>query len=417
MENKFDVIVIGGGFSGVAAALAAAREGMNVLLAEKSNCFGGAAVNCLVNPFMQFTTYGDEKLLSAGIFKTILEELAKENAYIHKKEHYFDEEVLKLVLNRMVINAGVTPLFHSYLTSAEVENGKIKSVVLSGKSGNIRFYADYFIDCTGDADLAVMAGCGYMLGRPEDNLCQPMTLCFRVGNVDTDAFWADYKRLNTIYKQQKAEGKIRNCREDILAFSTLVDNVIHFNSTRIVKLNPTDVFDLTKAEIEAREQAFELFKFIKANSESFKNASMISTASEIGIRESRMINGLYTITRDDLLNCRKFDDGIAACNYDIDIHNPEGSGTSHYLFAPGTYYTIPYRCLCPDKTTNLLVGGRCISADHAAQASLRIMPTVCTLGEAAGVGAAVAFKQKSGVADADIKTIQKILSQNNAVID
>lgn len=200
-------------------------------------------------------------------------------------------------------------------------------------------------------------------------------------------------------------------------FNTLQKGVLHFNTTRVVKLNPTDVLDVTKAEIEAREQVFEIFYFIKSFAKSFENAGILSTASEIGVRESRMITGGHILSEDELLDCTKFEDGIAACNYDIDIHNPEGTGTSHHYFAPGEYYTIPYRCLCPTKVENLLVAGRCISSTHEAQASYRIMPTVCTIGQAAGVGAAVAYKQGCDVADADIKKIRKILSESNAVID
>ena len=265
--------------------------------------------------------------------------------------------------------------------------------------------------------MAVMAGCDYTLGRKSDNLCQPMTLCFRVGGVDKNMFRSEISELNEKYKQAKKENKIKNPREDILVFDTLHEGVLHFNTTRVIKLNPTDVFDVTKAEIEAREQVFEIFDFIKSNARSFKNADIISTAAEIGVRESRMITGMHILSEEELLNCTKFEDGIAACNYDIDIHNPEGTGTSHHFFAPGEYYTIPYRCLCPTKIGNLLVAGRCISSTHEAQASYRIMPTVCAIGQAAGVGAAVSYKQNCDVADADIKTIRKILADNKAVID
>lgn len=411
---KFDVVVIGGGFSGVAAAISAAREGLKVMIAEKSNCFGGAAVNCLVNPFMPFKS--DDKLMSGGIFTEILEELKKLNG-LDNYNSSFDEEKLKLVLNRIILRENIFPLFHAVLIGAKTEKNKIISVTLASKTQKIEVEAEYFIDCTGDGNLAVMAGCDYTLGRKSDNLCQPMTLCFRVGGVDKNMFRSEISELNEKYKQAKKENKIKNPREDILVFDTLHEGILHFNTTRVIKLNPTDVFDVTKAEIEAREQVFEIFDFIKSNARSFKNADIISTAAEIGVRESRMITGMHILSEEELLNCTKFEDGIAACNYDIDIHNPEGIGTSHHFFAPGEYYTIPYRCLCPTKIGNLLVAGRCISSTHEAQASYRIMPTICAIGQAAGVGAAVSYKQNCDVADADIKTIRKILADNKAVID
>lgn len=412
---NFDAVIIGGGFAGVAAAISAAREGLKVMIAEKSNCFGGAAVNCLVNPFMPFRS-GD-KLMSAGIFSEILDELKKLNGYEYNCQAVFDEEKLKLVLNRMILKENIFPLFHAVLIDVKTNNNKITSVILASKTQKIEVNAEYFIDCTGDGNLAVMAGCDYTLGRKSDNLCQPMTLCFRVGGVDTVLFWSELAELDKKYSKAKAEGKIKNPREDILPFDTLHDGVLHFNTTRVVKLNPTDVFDLTKAEIEAREQVFEIFNFLKVSAKSFKNAVLLWTASEIGIRESRMITGGHILCEEELLNCTKFEDSIATCNYDIDIHNPDGTGTSHHYFAPGEYYTIPYRCLCPQKNENLLVAGRCISSTHEAQASYRIMPTVCAIGQAAGTGTAVAFKQKCSVSDADIKKIREILVKNKAVIE
>ena len=147
-----------------------------------------------------------------------------------------------------------------------------------------------------------------------------------------------------------------------------------------------------------------------------KNAELLSTAAEIGVRESRMIDGLHLLTGKELVDCSRFEDSIACGNYDIDIHNPEGSGTSHYYFPAGQYYEIPYRSLLPKEISNLLVAGRCISVDHEAQASIRIMPIVCCLGEAAGVAAAVASKAKVAPADAEIAEIQRILVENGAVI-
>jgi hypothetical protein len=190
--------------------------------------------------------------------------------------------------------------------------------------------------------------------------------------------------------------------------------MLHFNTTRVVKKNPTDPFDVTEAEIIARRQVFEMYDFLKANAKGFENSCLLMTASEIGVRESRMIVGEYILTEKECRDCTKFDDAIAACNYDIDIHNPEGAGTSHYYFGPGEYYTIPYRCLIPKGTKNMLVAGRCISSDHGAQASYRIMPTVCTIGEAAGT--AMSLYNGTDVRDVDVKKLQEILKKNNAFI-
>jgi len=419
MEH-YDLIVAGGGFAGVGAAIAAARGELRVLLIEKGNSLGGAAVNGLVNPFMPFWTAEREKRkhLSAGIFREILNGLLEGGAAIENELEFvtFDEEYLKLLLNRMVIKAGVKPLFHTYLTGAQAEDGAVKSITAANKSGSVRFTADYFIDATGDGDLAVMAGFPFRLGREPDRLCQPMTLCFRLANVDMEAFGRSRHLINPLYKELRAEGKIKNIREDVLHFPTTAQGIVHFNSTRIVKRNPTDAFDITAAEIDAREQAYELYTFLKERIDGFGNSRLIMTAPQIGVRESRMIDGEYILTGDDLIAHTKFEDSIAAGNYDIDIHNPEGSGTSHYYFPPGEYYTIPYRSLIPKGSVNLLAAGRCISATHEAQASIRIMPIVCCLGEAAGTAVGVAHKKRVPVGKADMARIQVILQNNGAVI-
>lgn len=423
--KKYDIMVAGGGFAGTAAAIAAARRGAKVILADKSNCLGGAACNALVQPFMPYKTLvnGKRIKLCEGIFGEITNELKKmDNEYECDNESnsnvLFNEEYLKVILNRMAIKAGVDLLFHSYITGVKTQGKKIVSVTLSTKSGNIDVEADYFIDATGDADIAYMSGYGCRLGREEDNLCQPMTLCFRLANVDVKTYQklpAGY--INNLYKKFQKEGRIKNIREDVLIFKNPVEGVLHFNSTRIVKRNPVDVFDVTKAEIEAREQVMELYLFMKNNIPGFENSRLLMTASEIGIRESRMIEGEYILTGEDLKACRKFDDAIALGNYDIDIHNPEGSGTSHYFFKDGEFYTIPYRSLIPKDSENLLAAGRNISVDHYAQASIRIMPIVCCIGEAAGAAAAIAAENKCGVRDINIEELKNSLRKNGARIE
>jgi len=415
--KQYDVIVLGGGFTGVAAALAAARGGVEkVLLVEKSNALGGAATNCLVNPFMPYTTEinGEKVALSAGIFAEINRKLCERGAMMGTR---FLEEELKLVLNRMVLSAGVELLFHAYVSRIQKNaDGNIETVTVATKMGEETLGADYFIDASGDAQLAFLADCPVTLGREPDHLCQPMTLCFRLGNVDVEKFMASKPRYTEAYRKALEEGKLSNPRENVLVFNNPIKNVLHFNTTRIVKHDPTNPWDVTKAEITAREQTFEIIEFLKQNADGLENCFLMMTAAEIGVRESRMIIGDYVLTEQDCRNCVKFDDAIAACNYDIDIHNPEGTGTSHYYFPKGEYYTIPYRSLIPKLAENLLVAGRCISSDHGAQASYRIMPVVCCLGEAAGEAIALAVKEKCTVREIDVPTLQENLKQNGAFI-
>lgn len=413
--KKYDVAVIGGGFAGVCAAIAAARQGAKVLIVEKGNSLGGAAVNCLVMPFMRYWTEIDGEIvdLSAGIFKEIHKKLEARGAM--KKELFLEEE-LKFVLNEMVEKENIRLLYHAYIFRAEKANGRIVSVSVATMRGEETIEADYFIDATGDAQLSFLAGCPTKLGREPDRLCQPMTLCFRVGNVDVERFMSGKDALQKKYKEILAEGGFINPREDILVFRSPVPNVLHFNTTRVVKKNPTDPEDVTEAEIIARKQVEEVYEFIKANAEGMENSFLMMTASQIGVRESRMIIGDHVLTEAECKACARFEDEIAACNYDIDIHNPEGSGTSHHYFAPGDYYTIPYRCLIPKGVDNMLVAGRCISSDHGAQASYRIMPVVACLGEAAGTAMGLAVKQGCKTRDVDVRELQNTLKNNGAFI-
>ena len=415
--EKYDVIVIGGGFAGSGAALAATRGGAKTLLIERLNCLGGASSAMAVNPFMRnFTrnSASDEpKELSRGILEEIVVELQSMNAM---RENVFNPEYLKIILNRKMQEANVSLLFDSYFVSAKSESGKIKSVTVANKSGLVELEADYFIDATGDADVAYAAGFATRLGSPSDNLCQPMTLCFSIAGVDPVKFEVQYYLIRDVWLEEKKKGYTKNPMDGIMVFHTVFPGIVQLNATRVVKRNPVDCWDITKADIEAREQIFELHDFLVRCIPGFENSKVLSSAVQTGVRESRMIDGEHILTAEELVACTKFEDSIACGNYDIDIHNPEGSGTSHYFFPEGQYYTIPYRCLIPKNAENLLVAGRCISATHEAQASIRIMRIVCTLGEAAGTAVAIAVKDKVPVKAVNIEKLQKTLVNNNACI-
>ena len=424
--KKWDLIVVGAGLTGVAAAVTARRQGMEVLLIEKAGYLGGAPATCLINPFMPYSTKvnGEKLALSQGFFAELQEILREVGCYTGgnntlsegARREELHEEYVKLALDRLITREGVQPLFHAFLCGVDKDGETIKAVKVATKCGVLTFEAKYFIDCTGDGDLAMMAGCPFQLGREEDGLCQPMTLCFRIGNIDIPTLDKNRPLMQKLFKQFQEEGKIKNPRENVLMFYTHVDGMMHFNTTRVIKLDPTNPFDVTKAEMIAREQMFELYYFLRDNVPGCEKSQLLYSASEIGVRESRMIIGEYVLNQDDLINCVKFEDRIAAGNYDIDIHNPAGSGTSHYYFKDGTWYTIPYRTLLPKNADNLLVAGRCISSTHEAQASIRIMPIVATLGHAAGVAAGLANKAGVGVKEIDVKQLQAQLEAEGAFI-
>jgi len=409
--KKYNLIVIGGGIAGVGAAVSAAREGLSVLLVEKFGSLGGAMSNSLVYPFMKHARRvdGERQLTSAGIFSEMKE----------RREKFNDVswETYKFVFDAMVSEAGVDTLFHSTAFEAVTDGRAIRSVKIATKSGVLEFEADFFIDASGDGELIAMTGCEFQLGRESDGFCQPMTTCFRVSGVDVEKFLEEKPALQEKYNEYQKENKIINPRENILVFVGPGEGILHFNTTRIVKHNPTDPFEVSRAEMTARKQINEMIEFLKENSSAFEHSSLVYVANHIGVRESRKLKGAHILTVEELKTCVKFEDSIACGNYDIDIHNPLGTGTYIYRFNDGEYYTIPYRSLLPNEYDNMLVAGRCLSADHAAHSSVRIMPICACLGEAAGIAVAVAKQTGANTHTVSISAIRAKLLEKGAVID
>ena len=426
MKTKYELIVVGGGFAGTAAAIEAARHGTDVLLIEKYNCLSGAAAYALVSPFMAYWTHMPEtkerKYLAGNLFMELCEEALKLTAPSVDtntdaiRDSLFDEESMKLAMIRMARAAGVTLLFNTTVTAVQAENGVVRSVKAVCKAVEMEFSADQFIDATGDAELSYLAGCECEVGRDGDGLCQPMTLCFRVGGIDKAKFEPFRPKMQALYKEWQAEGKLSNPRENVLCFRNYNNGVIHFNTTRVTHKSPTDPFALTEAEITAREQVYEMMRFLREAVDGCENARLLSTALHIGIRESRRVIGDYVLCEQDLVSLARFEDAIAVSNYAIDIHSPDGSGTRFQEFSDGEWYEIPYRALLPKGFENLLVAGRCISSTHEAQASYRIMPYCAEIGQAAGCAAAVAKKSGKTVRTVDVKEVQRILRSEGFVI-
>ncbi len=405
--KKYNLIVVGGGIAGVAAAVSAAREGLSVLLIEKFGCLGGAMANGLVFPFMTFKTQNG-KILSDGIFTEMQD----------RKKKYNDTswESYKCVFDDMVCEAGVDVLFHSTVFEAKTDGRQVKSVSVATKSGVMEFDADFFIDCSGDGELIWMTNCECQLGRETDGLSQPMTTCFRVCGVDVELYKTERPMLQEKYEKLQKENKIINPRENMLVFYGLGEGILHFNTTRIVKHNPVDAIEVSKAEMLARKQITEMMNFLKENSLAFKNATLISVASHIGVRESRKLKGVHILTSEELMSCKDFEDTIALGNYDIDIHNPEGTGTTIINIPLNQYYKIPYRTLLPKEYDNMLVAGRCLSATHEAHSSVRIMPICACLGEASGTALALAYKTNKNAHTVDIGVLRTRLKENGAAL-
>lgn len=410
--KHYDLIVLGGGISGVAASVAAAREGLSVLLIEKYGALGGAMSQSQVYPFMGSTLKGSNppRYLSASLFLEMKARRAKYND--------LSPEVFKFVFDDMLSEAGVDVLFHTTVYAAVCDGRSVKAVKVTSRGRELEFSADYFIDASGDGELIFMTGCEYTVGRESDGYCQPMTTCFRLAGVDVEKFYENAKYFSEKYLEYKAANKLSNPRENLLYFRGLGDGMLHLNTTRVIKHDPTDPFELSRAEMIARRQVYEMVEFFKETSpEIFKNASIAHIACHIGIRESRKLVGEHVLTGTELRDCVTFPDTIALGNYDIDIHNPTGEGTYIHTFTNGDYYKIPYRSLLPKEYDNMLVAGRCLSADHEAHSAVRILPICATMGEAAGVAISICKKSGANTHTLDTDALRARLRALGAEVD
>lgn len=415
--DKCNVLVVGGGPGGVPAAVAAARMGARTVLVERYGFLGGMATAGLVNPYMEY--WAGRRQLSRGIFAEIIDRLDHAGGLAADRQT-FDEEILKLVLDDLVREANVRVLFHTTFVTCSASGGTIKGARFVSKGGSFEIESAIYVDATGDGDLAAAAGARVEIGRKEDNLCQPMTLCFRIAGINRKALPESHREmakvLTDIYLAAKEAGAVHNPRENILVFKTLRDDVLHFNTTRVVGKSALRPETLSEAEVEGRRQTAELVKLFRAKAPGFENAYLQKMAAQIGVRESRRVIGDYVLQADNVVSARKFPDAIACSSYPVDIHNPAGTGTVIKPVPEGDWYEIPYRAIVPSGTANLVMAARAISSTHEAHSSLRVMPVVAAIGQAAGTAAAMAAAGSVRPAMIDVKKLRATLRKAGAFI-
>ncbi len=460
VHSKSDVVVAGGGPSGLIAAIAAARAGARTILVERYGFLGGMATAASVGPFSPF--HYDDEQITMGIPQELVQRLTKAGGSTgHLKcvpEYgsgsymaYFDREVYKQVAFEMVQESGCQLLLHTAIGGAVVEGGKVAGIEVCNKSGFQKVLGDITVDATGDGDVAAAAGAAFTWGRASDHLGQPMTMFFEMANVDVDAIvdyieknpddfeWASRlyssvalppelnqryfvaQGLTSLVQKAKAAGDYYVGRDTVLFQSTMRPDVIVFNSTRIGKLRGTDADDFTKAEIEARKQVMSLAAFMKKYAPGFENAYISSTGIQVGVRESRHFAGIYTLSEEDVVEGNRFPDVVARGFFPVDIHDP--TGAKGYHAGGGTWikpkgpYDIPLRCLIPEGMDGVVMCGRNISASHEAHGSLRVQGTAFAIGQASGVTAAVAAMQGKQPRELAYQDVQKILLDQKANLD
>lgn len=447
---NFDVIVIGGGPAGVTAAIAAARGGSKVLLVERHGFLGGMLTAAGTGPMMSF--HAGQTQVVRGIPDEIIQRLAAQGLSPGHMEDFvgfcatvtpFSAEGMKVVMEQMCMEAGVTLLYHTTFIDCVMDGDRISGVRLFAKNGFFEAHGSIYIDASADADLAVSAGISTVYGRESDGIAQPMTLNILVGGVDRDKVIAyvqsqredmlptvpfDKLRLiprtgiqggYSLLNRAREEGLITVNNQALLMFETNTPGQFIVNMTHMFAMNSIDAFGLTAAEIEGRQQAQQLFHMFQNYIPGFENAHIIQTGPNIGIRESRKINGVYKLTEYDIVANVMFRDAVAMGGYPVDVHSPNGFDDGKTLphLEPGTWYSVPYRCLVTNEVSNLIVAGRCISTTHLACGATRVTPILMAISQGAGTAAALAAKAGCHVKDVDTVLLREILVKDGAFLE
>lgn len=411
-ELYTDVLVLGSGPSGFAAAYTAAKNGAKVILVEQSGDVGGISTSGLMSHWTGSC--------ASPLYHEILKRTSvnNEGEFKNKIVDLIDPEKLKTLYLEMLDEAGVRLMLYTFADDAICNEDKVLGATVINKSGKTDIYAKITIDATGDGDIAARAGAEFVLGRESDNKMQPATLMFKVAGVDYDravflgAFESTYETPKGEL-QALAKEHIPFPAGHILTYKTTLPGVVTCNMTNAIDIDGTNAEDLTKATLTCRRQMDAVVKYLREFVPGYENCFIISSASLIGIRETRHFKGKYTINEQDILEAKVFEDYVVKdARFNFDVHNITGAGLDktgvqkHFRQKKG--YTIPYRCLIPEIKENLLLCGRNISGTHMAHSNFRVMPICVGIGEAAGAAACISALQNRNLNEIDAKEIREI---------
>ncbi len=421
-----DVVVIGGGAAGIAAAVSAARNGAKTLLVEQRGFAGGTGA---FMPIPAFAPYTDGiHVVSKGIAFEILEKTLKESNKDLQQMNgdnldwvTIDTEAYKRVCDELIQSNNVEVLFHTSCIRTLCEDGVINAIVIANKNGRSIVKGKVYIDATGDADLVYMAGSPVTYGEG-DSTVQPGTMCFVVSGIDKEKTMEyintyDDPQFSRLVIEAQEKGDIPKGRKRVSSFSWVTNTTASFNFGHVYGVDGTDAKSLTAGDIEGRQLAKIYTQFLKKYVPGFENANLIHTGDQVGIRESRKIVADYNMRVDDFKNKTDFEDEIARNCYFIDVHLPNQDSKMVMEYLPeGESHGIPYRCMIPINLKNLLVAGRTVGSDRLINSALRVMPNCFTIGQAAGVAAYLSAKDNKYCREIDVKKMQSLLVEQGAWI-
>lgn len=403
--REVDVLVLGAGPAGIGAAVAAAREGAVTMLAEQMGDVGGIATAGLMSHWTGNT--------EGGFYEEILSRSAD---FSGEGRQIINPERLKTVLLRMLMEAGVSLRLYTFASNVIMEENVIKGVILESKSGREAVLAKIVVDATGDGDIAAKAGVPYWKGREGDGLMQPATIMFKVAGVDVErgVFPSGFEESFDLPEgdlQELGKRSLTSPAGHVLLYKTTLPGVVTCNMTNCTGVDGTRAEDLTKATLVCREQMDEIVAFLRRYVPGFENCYIISSASLVGIRETRHFKGEDTIHSQDILEARVFDDWVVTkASFNFDVHCLTGNGLdetgSQKHFPQTKGYTIPYGCFVPLEIDNLYLAGRNISGTHMAHSNYRVMPICANMGQAVGIAAALCAASEIMPRALEVKKVQ-----------
>jgi choline dehydrogenase-like flavoprotein len=418
-----DVLVCGGGVAGTMAAVAAARHGARVVLVERYGFLGGNATAGAVAQFNSWQTANGRRVV-AGLASEVVERLRAYGAagahqvFTMSTGHRMDRveyapEVLKLVLDDMVAEAGVQPLLHANLLDVACEGRQVRNVRLLTKSGVLAVAPRVLIDSSGDIDALKQAGARF-LALDEGEALQPATMMFRFGPVD-------FERLEALPAAEVAALARRGFEQGALARAALHSSRDPFsrdgwfNISRL-GIDATDALALGRAEMEGRRQAWRAAQYLREAVPGCEQGRLVAFATQVGVRETRRVEGDHVLSAEELLQPAQFEDAIAAGAYPIDIHPAAGGELVYSALGDDHAYQIPYRILIPTTLDNALVAGRGVSATHQALAAIRVMTISMAVGQAAGTAAAMAARTGGDVRAVPADRLREALARDGACL-
>ncbi|SIT03015.1 FAD dependent oxidoreductase [Zobellia uliginosa] len=432
ISDSYDLIVVGSGSAGCPAAIAAGRRGVRVLLLERLGFLGGTST-AVLDTFYGYYTPGERSAkVVGGIANDVVKGLAGYNAYLERPNSFgagtgvtYHPEYLKVVWEQLAKNAGVEILLNAWVQDTVTDGDKVVGLVVATKSGLQYIKCKQLIDASGDADICHQAGIPYELAGAIDP-AQTLTTTFKMTNVDLVKRKTISKaEINTLMEKAAATGRFNLPRKEGSDHITPVDHMTATIMTRLSSykkdvngnvLNAADPKLWSDAEMEGRLQALEYIRFLKEYVPGYEKSELSTFGVQIGVRETRRVYGHYRLTSEDVLGGRKFKDQIGLCGAPMEDHH-DGEGVRWQYIPNGETVGIPYRTLVPLESSNILVAGRCFSANHVAQSSVRSMGQCMVMGEAAGVASSMALQKGCAPIDIDTDELRAILKKQGALVD